>query len=145
MRSLSPCALLVAPSLNMPDTPYVGMPAGVRKRPSVAPELMVGMTATPGIHVLRVSASMGPMTSLDSGGAAPGFSGGGLEFDFHARIADGRDEFLSRILRPAVAREHAAIDVGRRALRQGIRRVAARELRGDAVGAQDGVRSTDPS
>ena len=51
------------------------MPAGVRKRPSVAPELIVGITATPG-NMSRLSVSMGPMTSRDSGGGAPGFSGG---------------------------------------------------------------------
>ena len=37
----------------MPLTPYVGMPAGVRKRPSVAPAAMVGTTGTPG-HIFCV-------------------------------------------------------------------------------------------
>src|SRR6185436_443099 len=50
------------------------MPLGVRKRQSVAPEEIVGITATPG-YVSAVSFSIGAITLRDRVGGAPTFSG----------------------------------------------------------------------
>src|SRR4051812_24655167 len=51
------------------------MPAGVMNRQSVAPDDMVGITATPG-NMSALTAWIGPITAFDSGGGAPGVSGG---------------------------------------------------------------------
>jgi len=59
---------LVSPGLaNMPLMPYVGMPAFIRKRPSVAPALIIGATGTPG-HSFAAISFTGPMISSVSGG-----------------------------------------------------------------------------
>ena len=84
------------------------------------------------------------MTSRDSGGGTPAFSGGDWNSTFTPGIVDRRDQLLADLLL-VVAGEDAAVDVGRGVLRQRVRRVAALDLRGDAVGAQDGVGATDPS
>src|SRR5262249_37342344 len=57
----SPCAPSPSASPKIPDTPYVGMPTGVRKAPSVAPADMAGTTGVPGQYS-ATSLSTGPNT-----------------------------------------------------------------------------------
>src|SRR5580658_4458748 len=54
--------------MNMPERPYVGMPAGVRKAPSVAPADICGTIGVTG-HIWAATLSTGFMI--------PGVSGGG--------------------------------------------------------------------
>jgi len=57
-----------------PDTPYTGMPALRRYRPSVAPVSMDGTTGAPGKNV-ALTCSIGPMTSGTSGEGGDGLAG----------------------------------------------------------------------
>jgi hypothetical protein len=56
----------------------------VKNRQSVAPEFMVGITATPG-NMSFANRSIGFMTSVDNGGGAPGVSG----FDWNSTFTPG--------------------------------------------------------
>ena len=58
-------------SRGTPDTPYTGMPAFRKYRPSVAPVSMLGTTAAPG-HMAAVMLSTGSSTSGTSGDAGDG-------------------------------------------------------------------------
>src|SRR5688572_7632714 len=55
--------------MNIPLTPYVGMPAARRYRPSVAPDSWVGTTGTPGWRA-RTTLATAAITSGRSGDAS---------------------------------------------------------------------------
>ena len=64
-------------SPKMPDTPYTGMPALRRYKPSVAPVLIVGITGNPG-HISLVIDPIADKSSGVNGDGTDGVAGATL-------------------------------------------------------------------
>src|SRR5205814_7774746 len=123
--SLRPCTPLLTGSENRPETPWAGIAILRRKRLSVAPDDMVGITGTPG-HISAASASTLRMTS--------GLTGeGGLNTPSPLEMILIWSSPITRAstqdLLHRLVRQDAAVYRGARSLRQRILGVTGFKLR----------------